>query len=144
MLNFQINFFGIKQIPLFIKNLNHSLNNSENNNIRKLIIPDINKEIESKNNKLDEIQEVETFDKIVLTDIDYEFLESIAKKKKKKRFINKLNKSHSINKSKELKEKKNLINPQVAQLEQKTLIIPTKNQPKIINPEIKNEDCNIF
>jgi hypothetical protein len=53
MLNFQINFFGIKQIPLFIKNLNHSLNNSENNNIRKLIIPDINKEIKSKNNKLD-------------------------------------------------------------------------------------------
>ena len=144
MLNFQINIFRIKPNPFIRKNLNYSSNNTENHNNNKLIIPDKNKEIESNNNKLDDIQEIDNLNKVTLTEMDYEFLESISKKKKKKKFISRLNKSQPMHKKKELKEKKNLINPQNEQLEQKSLIIPNINLPKIYTPRIKNEDCNIF
>ena len=144
MLNFQINIFRIKPNPFIRKNLNYSSNNTENHNNNKIIIPDKNKEIESNNNKLDDIQEIDNLNKVTLTEMDYEFLESISKKKRKKKFNYKLNKTQPLYENKELKEKKNLISPQFEKPEQKTLINPNINLRKIYTPRIKNDDCKIF
>ena len=152
MLNIRI--FEIKQNPFFIKNLNIQTKNPEKHNIKNLIIqtnnsekhlkiPYIDKKIKVENN-ISNNYELNNFDKISLNDIDYEFLESISKKKRKKKFNYKLNKTQPLYENKELKEKKNLISPQFEKPEQKTLINPNINLRKIYTPRIKNDDCKIF
>ena len=154
MLNIRI--FEIKQNPFFIKNLNIQTKNSEKHNIKNLIIqtnnsekhknlkiPYIDNKIQVENN-ISNNYELNNFEKISLNDIDYEFLESISKKKRKKKFNYKLNKTQPLYENKELKEKKNLISPQLEKPEQKTLINPNINLRNIYTPRIKNDDCKIF
>ena len=148
MINLKRNILEINEKSNNLENINSSIKRNKSRNfIHRKTLSEIDIEIETTNETKDNIYEVKQFrfdclDRTPLIEYDYEFLESISKKNKKRTHYrsesNILFESTNLN----MNRKNNLIIPKMEIIK---LTIPLKKQLKIFTPRSKNEDnCNIF